>query len=111
MRGDREVADPAGAMRSQRSADVSSVNVVLALPPLTALVYLAARPGIRYMTLLFGLVIALHGTAETAERINAYTAFTHAMTFVAHNHADRHEREAPAHDGHRRGELWCGPDG
>ncbi|MEO7193686.1 MAG: hypothetical protein ABIZ05_02515 [Pseudonocardiaceae bacterium] len=59
---------------------MSSVNVVLALPPLTALVYLAARPGIRCMTLLFGLVIALRGTTETVERVRAYTAFTQAMT-------------------------------
>ncbi|MGH3772093.1 MAG: hypothetical protein ACRDRW_11975 [Pseudonocardiaceae bacterium] len=55
------------------------MNVVLAIPPLTARVYIAARSGIRCITLLFGLVIALHGTTETAERVRAYTAFTHAM--------------------------------
>jgi hypothetical protein len=59
---------------------MSSVNVVLAIPPLTALVYLAARPALRCVTLLFGLLIALHGTTEAAERIKAYAAFAHAMT-------------------------------
>lgn len=56
-----------------------TINTVLMVPNLTALAYLVAGPIIRYATLLFGLVITLHGTTKNTERTKAYTAFTHAM--------------------------------
>lgn len=59
---------------------MSAVNMVLEIPPLTALVYLVVLSAVRCMALLAGLLIALRGTTETTERIKAYTAFTDAMT-------------------------------